>query len=317
MAENNDWGAVKAPAEDWGTAKPVEDWGAAKTFGDDYGGTEKKQDWGSASGDWGVGAGGDYGRASGRGGRSPNTGEDDWGTGFDGNRDSGRGRGRGGRGRGRDYDRHSGTGRGRELKKGGAGGHNWGNEDEEWTVNPEGKKPNAGSEGETSPKVGETLEGEEGEKEAVPEEEKEPEMIDLETYKAMMAAKATDLPLFVKSKPGAKITTEKDLTSQGYILHVKEKDADETSSEEESDEEGEDDDEDSPRKKKLNVYEYIHNQGGRVRLFNRPRGGRGGRGGRGAAESSPQIRGRGGRAMTPSQRDAPDIRDERAFPSLG
>jgi len=43
------------------------------------------------------------------------------------NRRGGRG-GRGGTGgrNGRDFDRRSGTGRGREMKKGGAGGHNWG-----------------------------------------------------------------------------------------------------------------------------------------------------------------------------------------------
>ena len=43
----------------------------------------------------------------------------------------GRGTGRAGfAGRGREFDRYSGTGRGKEVSKGGAGAHNWGNEDE-------------------------------------------------------------------------------------------------------------------------------------------------------------------------------------------
>lgn len=154
--------------------------------------------------------------------------------------------------------------------------------------------------------------GEEGGEEqspAAPEEE----AIDLETYKRMQEEKRANLPSFV-SADGApkKINTDKELEAQGYVRVVREEDDGARSNEE-----GQDNREDKPKKKSVNLYEYVHIEGGRIPSFGR-RGGRGGAA-RGGPRDDRLRRGGGGprSARTKESAAAPDLRDTQAFPTLG
>ncbi|CBZ49941.1 putative nuclear RNA binding protein [Neospora caninum Liverpool] len=223
------------------------------------------------------------------------------------------GRGRGGfysRGRGGaqgGYDRHTPAAMGgRDPKKSGGGAHNWGDDER---VAAAGEQEAEKVEEKEKREDGEEDEEKKGEEEEAVEEEKKEEVLDLEAYKKMLEGKRQNLPNFIK-KSNKKITTDQELEAEGYTLHVKEgrEEEEETTSEEE-------DEHEEPKKKTMNVFEYIHNGGGRVNLFPGRRRGRGAgpsgsrefRGGRG--------RGRGGSFV--KSRDAPDIQDERAFPTLG
>lgn len=210
----------------------------------------------------------------------------------------------------REYDRHSATGRGREVKKQGAGGHNWGQDEfeqqpqksetmltEETAVKVEGQQEGDGEE---------NAEAKEGAP-AVQEVQEEP-TIDLDTYKKMQAEKRMNLPTFVSAGASSKpIETDKELAAQGYVRLERSGEADT----EGLPEEGAETREDRPKKKSINLYEYVHIEGGRVPSFSR-RGGRGGRGG--ARDERP----RRGAPRGPRSRDsAPDLKDTQAFPNLG
>lgn len=230
------------------------------------------------------------------------------------------------------------------MKKDGGGGHNWGNEEEDWGIDVL-VKPEASSSSE-EPNTSETIvqQGDEIEEalengvtpadEEVSPKEEEPEMLDLDAYRAEQRAKRANLPqVNPVAKAGTKIATVKELEAQGYTRHVKRSEDEGSGGDEEdsSEDETDSDEERNDRKKKtMNVYEYIHNEGGRVRLFPGRRGGRGG-GPPGSDRRSPRGGGamRGGgsregpagfgsrRGRYPKGKDAPDIQDERAFPKLG
>ncbi|CDJ57915.1 nuclear RNA binding protein, putative [Eimeria maxima] len=167
----------------------------------------------------------------------------------------GRARGAAGAPGGPPMQRRDGTGRGREVKKHGAGNHNWGQEEaENHPVKTDALLEEDAAAKEVEPEVaGETPEertGEEGGEEqspAAPEEE----AIDLETYKRMQEEKRANLPSFV-SADGApkKINTDKELEAQGYVRVVREEDDGARSNEE-----GQDNREDKPKKKSVNLYE--------------------------------------------------------------
>lgn len=208
------------------------------------------------------------------------------------------------RGRQGPHDRHTAAANGgRDPKKGGGGAHNWG----DGNAGPADELKAEQVEGEE--KKIEATEGEEQDAEKTEAEKKEEDVIDLEAYKKMLADKRQNLPSFVNSKANKKVLTDKELEAQGYkINHTKEGARVETRGEETS----EDEEDGEPKKKTMNVFEYIHNGGGRVNLFpNRRRG----RGGAGTGGSRGEYRGRGNSFV--KSRDAPDIQDKRAFPSLG
>ncbi|KFG28052.1 hyaluronan/mRNA-binding family protein [Toxoplasma gondii VAND] len=231
-----------------------------------------------------------------------------------------RGNFRGGRGRGGFYsrgrggvqgDRHTAAAMGgRDPKKGGGGAHNWG-DDERVAAAGEQEVEKTEEEKEKRQDSEEAEEEKKGGEEDVEEEKKDEEVLDLEAYKKMLEGKRQNLPNFIK-KSNKKITTDQELEAQGYTLHVKEgreEEEEETASEEE-------DEHAEPKKKTMNVFEYIHNGGGRVNLFPSRRRGRGGAGPSGSREfRGGRGRGRGGSFV--KSRDAPDIQDERAFPTLG
>ena len=168
--------------------------------------------------------------------------------------------------------------------------------------------------------------------------EEEPEMLDLDAYRAEQRAKRANLPQASPvSKTGTKIATVKELEAQGYTKHVKRSEDEESDDEEDdSSEEETDSDEDQPDRKKktvsllvneqllaglhsicltfffvevslswqMNVYEYIHNEGGRVRLFPGRRGGRGGAPA-GGDRRSPRGGGGGGGLRGGGSREGP------------
>lgn len=97
--------------------------------------------------------------------------------------------------RGRQFDRHSGTGRGREIKKGGAGTHNWGKAGDELAGAPKTPEPTAeGVAGEAKP-----------EETPVVVEEKEVGMT-LEEYEKQRALKRSGAAFAVKE--ARKVETE-------------------------------------------------------------------------------------------------------------
>ncbi|KAL8444088.1 hypothetical protein Emed_006375 [Eimeria media] len=214
----------------------------------------------------------------------------------------------------REFDRHSGTGRSHEAKKHGAGGHNWGQTEaenhpqksetflnEEQTVKEEG----------AAQEEGESAEQQEEGKEGVAAVEEEEPTIDLDTYKRMQAEKRVNLPTFVSASASSKpIETDKELAAQGYVRLSKGGDEEDDNSPGDNAEARED----RPKKKSINLYEYVHIEGGRVPSFAR-RGGRGGsRGGRGTDDRAR----RGGAPRAPRTREsAPDLKDTQAFPTLG
>ncbi|PFH31922.1 hypothetical protein BESB_024140 [Besnoitia besnoiti] len=223
------------------------------------------------------------------------------------------GRGRGGRGGRGVHDRHTAASMGgRDPKKGGGGAHNWG--DDERVAAEGGQEQKREEEKEKRVDGEEVEEGEkkegEGEVAEAEEEKKGEEVLDFEAYKKMLEGKRQNLPNFI-TKSNKKITTDQELEAEGYTLHVKEgreEEEEETASEEEGEE---------PKKKTMNVFEYIHNGGGRVNLFPSRRRGRGGPAGAQGGRGEGYRGGRGGRGGFGKSRDAPDIQDERAFPSLG
>lgn len=140
------------------------------------------------------------------------------------------------------------------------------------------------------------------------QEEPEEETIDLDTYKKMQAEKRVNLPTFVSASASSKpIETDKELAAQGYVRLERAGDGDMEGSPEESPETRED----RPKKKSINLYEYVHIEGGRVPSFSR-RGGRGG--GRGGRDDRPR---RGAPRGSRSREVAPDLKDTQAFPTLG
>lgn len=142
-----------------------------------------------------------------------------------------------------------------------------------------------------------------------PQEVEEVPTIDLDTYKKMQAEKRVNLPTFVSGSASSKpIETDKELAAQGYVRIARGGDADTEGAPEESAETRED----RPKKKSINLYEYVHIEGGRVPSFSR-RGGRGGaRGGR-----DDRVKRGGGPRGTRSRESAPDLKDTQAFPNLG
>lgn len=156
--------------------------------------------------------------------------------------------------------------------------------------------------------------GEEGGEERSPAAAEE-ETMDLDTYKRMQEEKRANLPSFVSAEEGPKkINTDKELEAQGYVRVVREEEEGSRSNEE-----GQDNREDRPKKKSVNLYEYVHIEGGRIPSFGR-RGGRGGAG-RGGPRDERVRRGggrsfRGGRGSREAAA-APDLRDTQAFPTLG
>lgn len=94
----------------------------------------------------------------------------------------------------RTYDRRSGTGRGREIKKGGGGGHNWGNDKNE-------ARKNEGPVDENAP-VEVATDAVEEEVEKVPDPEPEPEdnTMTMEDYLAAKSGKAAGDDLFGAKK---------------------------------------------------------------------------------------------------------------------
>lgn len=215
----------------------------------------------------------------------------------------------------REYDRHSATGRGREIKKQGAGGHNWGQEDHE--NQPQkveailAEEQAVKEEGQQEPEAAEEQQG--GKEGApIPQEVEQEPTIDLDTYKKMQAEKRANLPTFVSGSASSKpIETDKELAAQGYIRIDRGGDADTEGGPEESPETRED----RPKKKSINLYEYVHIEGGRVPSFSR-RGGRGG--GRGGKEEGVRRGGGGGGPRSGRGREsAPDLKDTQAFPNLG
>eukprot|EP00922_Rhytidocystis_sp_ex-Travisia-forbesii_P028318 GHVS01041560.1.p1 GENE.GHVS01041560.1~~GHVS01041560.1.p1 ORF type:complete len:356 (+),score=82.08 GHVS01041560.1:172-1239(+) len=216
------------------------------------------------------------------------------------------------------FDKQTAGGRrgSREMKKSGGGGHNWGNEGVDFGAEEQDKSPTTPPAAATtdwaSPKEEETPEVEADAVKPVEEvkapsaEDKQPEeevTIDLSEYKRQLRERRQNLPCYVKTAAStAELTTERDLQIEGYEKYVKE--------DEEEEEEEEEENPDKPKKKTLNVYEYMHNEGCRVRLFQR-----GGRGGRGRGGSSGQ-RGTSHKHMDASGRDAPNLEDTRAFPTL-
>lgn len=144
-----------------------------------------------------------------------------------------------------------------------------------------------------------------GREDAAAEEEA---AIDLETYKKQLAERRANLPNFVASAAAAKpLETEKELEAQGYVRLQR-------GPEGEGDgigEEGAEVREDRPKKKSVNLYEYVQNEGGRLPSFGR-RGGRnnaarGGRDDKEKRQRQPRIH----------RETAPDLRDTQAFPTLG
>eukprot|EP00921_Rhytidocystis_pertsovi_P013704 GHVQ01022253.1.p1 GENE.GHVQ01022253.1~~GHVQ01022253.1.p1 ORF type:complete len:135 (+),score=35.93 GHVQ01022253.1:351-755(+) len=119
-------------------------------------------------------------------------------------------------------------------------------------------------------------------------------------------------------------STDRELEKEGYEKYVKENSEEDESEEEDEEEMNTHRDEDESgrrRNKAVNVYEYIAKEGGRVRLFQGPRGSRGRGGGRGGGDDRGRGRGnggpgRGGSGEQNKRRDAPDLEDTRAFPSL-
>ncbi|XP_026193536.1 RGG repeats nuclear RNA binding protein A [Cyclospora cayetanensis] len=226
-------------------------------------------------------------------------------------------RGRGGRGGvaggplfgRREFDRHSATGRGRETKKQGAGGHNWGHEEAE---NHPQKAETLLAEDSATKEPG--SQGEEVQEEQQPAAEEEA-TIDLDTYKKIQAEKRANLPTFVSTSGVPKqIETDKELSAQGYVRLERGGDADTEGAGEESLESRED----KPKKKSINLYEYVHIEGGRVPSFGR-RGGRGGgRGGSGSGHRDDRAKRGGGYSRGSRSREAaPDLKDTQAFPTLG
>ncbi|KAL8431932.1 hypothetical protein Efla_002769 [Eimeria flavescens] len=218
----------------------------------------------------------------------------------------------------REFDRHSGTGRSHEAKKHGAGGHNWGQNDSEnhfqksdsLLAEEKAIKEEGAQEPRETAEEGEEKEG----APAAAVEEEEPTM-DLDTYKKMQAEKRANLPTFVSASASSKpIETDKELAAQGYVRLTKGGDEEA----EESHEESPNTREDRPKKKSINLYEYVHIEGGRVPSFGR-------RGGRGGSRGGREERGRRGGApggapanRAPRSREsAPDLKDTQAFPTLG
>ncbi|OEH76181.1 nuclear RNA binding protein [Cyclospora cayetanensis] len=237
-------------------------------------------------------------------------------------------RGRGGRGGvaggplfgRREFDRHSATGRGRETKKQGAGGHNWGHEEAEnhpqkaeTLLAEDAATKEPGSQGEEVQEEGEGKEGA-----AVVQQQpaaEEEATIDLDTYKKIQAEKRANLPTFVSTSGVPKqIETDKELSAQGYVRLERGGEADTEGAGEESLESRED----KPKKKSINLYEYVHIEGGRVPSFGR-RGGRGGgRGGSGSGHRDDRAKRGGGYSRGSRSREAaPDLKDTQAFPTLG
>lgn len=215
----------------------------------------------------------------------------------------------------REFDRHSATGRGRETKKQGAGGHNWGQEESEnHPVKSEVVlAEDVASKEQISQDAQTAEEGEVKEVAPAPQDEVEEEepTIDLDTYKKMQAEKRANLPTFVPASASSKpIETDKELAAQGYVRLERGGDADTEGAPEESPETRED----RPKKKSINLYEYVHIEGGRVPSFSR-RGPRGG--GRGGARDDRPRRGGAGPRAPRSREVAPDLKDTQAFPTLG
>lgn len=143
------------------------------------------------------------------------------------------------------------------------------------------------------------------------EEVEEEPAIDLDTYKKMQAEKRANLPTFVSASASSKpIETDKELAAQGYVRLERGGDADTEGVHEDSPEARED----RPKKKSINLYEYVHIEGGRVPSFSR-RGSRGG--GRGGARDDRPRRGGAGPRAPRSRETAPDLKDTQAFPTLG
>lgn len=218
--------------------------------------------------------------------------------------------------RGRQYDRSvSGTGRGRGLKKGGEGAHNWGKEGDQDVrrgTRPfqdrkgrsEGKVVVKGEdapvEGVTAPiKEGETteqpetptqVEGETKVEGEVKEDKKKEEEVDntltLEEYQKQQAERRKNLPNLGRpeSAPAAVTTTTTDKKKK----EKKEKTA-------------------APGET-LSIQEFLKD---RAEELNKQRENDRERGGRGRGRQS-GGRGRGGQ----KRQDAPNLKDEKAFPSL-
>lgn len=203
----------------------------------------------------------------------------------------------------REFDRHSGTGRGTEMKRGGAGKHNWGTANDEVIAAAEPSEakdvaeaaPAAAAEGAAAAPVAE------GEKPAgaAPAEPEDKEMT-LEEYEAQQAAKLAKLALPKERKAGE---GEKNGEPEGEALAPKEERGGDYFSKGEKKEKAKR--EKKAKEGRIDLKEFLaaapapHQGEGRGR-------GRGFRGGF-----------RGGAAMGPRAARAPDVNDARSFPSLG
>mmetsp|Transcript_31048 Transcript_31048/g.38939 ORF Transcript_31048/g.38939 Transcript_31048/m.38939 type:complete len:300 (+) Transcript_31048:210-1109(+) len=221
-------------------------------------------------------------------------------------RTDGRRGGRGGRGgymgrNGREFDRRSGTGRGREMKKGGAGGHNWGQADD-ITANT--------NDAEETPATTEAPA--EGQAPAEPEVEQpppEPEVVhlSLEEYEAQKAAKAEELAEHEFFEERDELAVDEDEFEGLTIKEAQEEEDDDIllGGNEAKGKKG------KKKKSSGRAKQLVTDVG-----FRPPPIERGGRGGRGRGDRGPRrdYGGRGGGAGAPAQNTAE--LDINAFPSL-
>lgn len=221
----------------------------------------------------------------------------------------------------REFDRRSGTGRGTEMKKEGAGAHNWGrstdfeegNQNEWAAANGEQDAPVV-SGGETHP----VTTGEE----AGPKEETQPLAAAAPTlqsyaqYKAARAEKQSALPTHKLETGASGEAKQQKLIQDGYQIYTKETTV-AANPEEKEDPETEDE---KTRPRTMHLAEVAEQSG--VFLNYGGRGQRGGRGGRGGvATTTTERRGNGKPpgATQGSQPTAPkeiNLSDKQAFPTL-
>ncbi|KAF8819854.1 hypothetical protein IE077_003883 [Cardiosporidium cionae] len=225
-------------------------------------------------------------------------------------------RGRNSRGgRSREYSRLSGTGRGREMKKDGAGRHNWGSSDKypENHIENDLMATHGNSDVSIQRKSHLDFSQEKTKLESpvVSENLVESNMIDLVAWKMQQAAKRVNAPAPVSKSAENNIDLIKEFESEGFIRYVKEQNISDGIQKDSIYAAAVSEEKENRKKKTVNAYEYLYKEQGHVALFPNHRG----RGRRGLRGNRSDRFGESKQFEYPG-RDAPDLKDSRAFPSL-
>lgn len=219
----------------------------------------------------------------------------------------------------RELDRHSGTGRGKEMKKGGAGAHNWGNESNDFggdEAAASGEWPTAsGAEGavEGQEAAATALAGGEEQQKAAPAEEGKPKTQSYADYLASRQEAQAALPVREAAADEALEADRKKYIQDGYQIYTKENPR--AVAEKES--QGGDSGDEKQRPRTMHLAEVAEQSGQQLNYRGAQRGGRGGRNNgpqRANSKPSQQQQQQQGNASATSKEI--NLSDNQAFPTL-